>query len=49
MRPLADLGFLTFTSIAPMLEPVVLPDTFLALKERVVHRRRRARPSSSSS
>ena len=34
MRPLADAGFLIFVSVAPMLEPVVLPDTFLALKER---------------
>ena len=34
MRPLADAGFLIFASVAPMLEPVVLPDTFLALKER---------------
>jgi protein gp37 len=34
MRPLADAGFLIFASVAPMLAEVVLPDTFLALKDR---------------
>ena len=34
MRALADAGWLVFVSVAPMLEPVTLPDDFLALGPR---------------
>lgn len=35
MRLLADLGFIVFVSIGPMLAPVTLPDDFLAYGNRV--------------
>lgn len=31
MRPLAENGWLTFTSLQPLLEPVTLPPDFLSL------------------
>ena len=34
MRPLANAGWFTFVSIAPMIAPVTLPPDFLALGQR---------------
>jgi protein gp37 len=36
MRPLAEQGWTVFTSIAPMIGPVVLPPDFLALGRWVI-------------
>ena len=36
MRVLAERGFLVFVSIAPLIEPVTLPDDFLALARWVI-------------
>jgi protein gp37 len=36
MRALAEIGFLVFVSISPMLAPVILPDDFLALAKWVI-------------
>ena len=34
IRPLADVGWFIFVSVAPMLKPVTLPEAFLALGQR---------------
>jgi protein gp37 len=36
MRALAESGFVVFVSVAPMLDPVTLPDDFLALGKWVI-------------
>jgi protein gp37 len=36
MRPLAESGWFVFSSIAPMIDPVTLPDDFLALAKWVI-------------